>query len=356
MVWSVVEQRPFVMKSPRPERLETLFFALTRGVQASRAEALLARYSGLSAGIVREALDFLRSSDALVTRRKSQDRAEGDSLYDRQIRFLSTFESQGTTGQALNRRLQNRKILVVGVGGVGSWIALLCARIGIKGIVLLDPDRVELSNLSRQILYTNEDIGKPKVKAAVRNLSRVDPSLQVDGHQVAVRSPDDLEPFLDGVSLVFNTFGLLPLDQSHDTPFESVALAALEAKVPSLIMTASWVGPLTVPGKTACYWCAVSDKRINDTILRSPARPGSFQAAFAPRIGITTSVAVWEAARYLSGISRPATMDGIISLDLQHYTKHSLLKLARNVHCRHCGPPVAGIATKRRKSAKVVLT
>ncbi|HLF79136.1 MAG TPA: ThiF family adenylyltransferase, partial [Dehalococcoidia bacterium] len=82
----------------------------------------------------------------------------------------------GSVGQ---RKLFDAKVLMVGAGGLGSPVALYLALAGVGSIGIVDFDTVDLSNLQRQILHQNDDIGKPKVQSARETLNAYNPDVKV---------------------------------------------------------------------------------------------------------------------------------------------------------------------------------
>ncbi|QJD76991.1 molybdopterin-synthase adenylyltransferase MoeB [Spirosoma rhododendri] len=89
----------------------------------------------------------------------------------------------GTAGQL---RLKNARVLVVGAGGLGCPVLLYLTAAGVGTIGVIDPDVVDLSNLQRQVLYTTDEVGKPKVKTAVSHLNRLNPDLTFDTYTSAL--------------------------------------------------------------------------------------------------------------------------------------------------------------------------
>ncbi|MCX6834179.1 MAG: HesA/MoeB/ThiF family protein [candidate division Zixibacteria bacterium] len=77
-------------------------------------------------------------------------------------------------------RLKNARVLVVGVGGLGGISATYFAAAGVGHLRICDSDRVESSNLNRQILFTPEDVGKPKAALVAKRLSAQNPGIEVE--------------------------------------------------------------------------------------------------------------------------------------------------------------------------------
>lgn len=89
----------------------------------------------------------------------------------------------GTEGQ---EKLKSARVLVVGAGGLGCPVLLYLTAAGVGRLGVIDPDTVDLSNLQRQVLYTTDEVGKSKAKAAVSHLSKLNPEITFDTYAMAL--------------------------------------------------------------------------------------------------------------------------------------------------------------------------
>ena len=94
--------------------------------------------------------------------------------------------SRKLLGDAKIDALESKVILVIGLGGVGGTALEALARSGFKNFVLVDCDKVDVTNLNRQLLFTEEDIGKTKVDAAKTHLLKINPNFTIRVHNFKV--------------------------------------------------------------------------------------------------------------------------------------------------------------------------
>ncbi|HET6273474.1 MAG TPA: molybdopterin-synthase adenylyltransferase MoeB [Bacteroidota bacterium] len=118
--------------------------------------------------------------------KQSQRSPEELSRYSRQL----VLPEVGNAGQA---KIENARVLIVGVGGLGSPAALYLAAVGVGTIGLIDDDTVALSNLHRQIVHTTASIGRPKVESARDRMLELNPHVRVDCHATRLSPTNALE-------------------------------------------------------------------------------------------------------------------------------------------------------------------
>jgi molybdopterin/thiamine biosynthesis adenylyltransferase len=198
---------------------------------------------------------------------------------------------------------ERARLLLVGVGGLGCPAAIALAGAGIGALGLCDDDEVERTNLHRQILFAEADVGAPKVDAAARALARRAPELQVNVHRTRLL-PDNAVELVRGYDLV------LEGADNFATKF-LVADACLLAGVPVVHASAvRWVGTALAvsPRGGPCYRCLFEDVPAGDDA------PNCAEAGvLGPVVGVVAAAQVDLAIAWLDGAPAAgelATFDG----------------------------------------------
>ncbi|PXX58770.1 molybdopterin/thiamine biosynthesis adenylyltransferase [Nocardia tenerifensis] len=230
--------------------------------------------------------------------------------FDRLLNYLSELESDTVSRFDLLARLRGSSVLLVGLGGMASWVAynLLCC--GIGNFTLVDGDTVEASNLNRSILYTEQDIGRPKVLAAAHRMREFAPRTEIRPVRTYVGGPEDLRELAEQSDLVL---GLA--DQPPWRIKEWVAAVGLATGTPFVQASGGRVGPFhTRPGTacTICDWTRQIERepRYGELLRRQSLLPRGNSGALSPVGSITSGIVCLEVVRYLLGME-PTTADRI---------------------------------------------
>lgn len=219
----------------------------------------------------------------------------------------------------------NATVLIVGLGGLGSPVAIYLAAAGVGRLVLVDDDQVDLSNLQRQIVHTTARIGEPKVNSAAQALQAINPDVQIEAITQRLEG-EALEALVSRVDLVvdccdnFTTrFALNRACVAQRTPLVSGAAIRMEGQV------------------------AVYDPRRDDSpCYQCLYKPGdeenltcSQSGVLAPLVGIIGSVQAMEALKVLAGIGE-SLVGRLLILDGRIMEWRSL-RLKKDKCCPICG-------------------
>ena len=232
--------------------------------------------------------------------------------YDRQIMIRGL----GEDGQ---EKLKQARVIIAGSGGLGSPAAIYLATAGVGTIRIVDHDKVELSNLNRQILHWDKDIGRNKVDSATEKLSQLNQDVKIEPVEDTI-SEANVSLLVAGFDLIVDAMDNLPtrylLNKAaieNNIPFIHGAVYGLEGRAMTII-----------PGKTACLKC----------VYRRPIPQEKF-----PVIGVTPAVIgciqATEAIKYIVGIGKLLTNRLLVydGLDMK-FTEYAV---KRNPNCEHCG-------------------
>ncbi|MEE9410591.1 MAG: HesA/MoeB/ThiF family protein, partial [Candidatus Heimdallarchaeota archaeon] len=167
--------------------------------------------------------------------------------YNRQI----IIPNLGLEGQM---KLKNGKVLVIGLGGLGSGALFYLVSAGVGHIGILDKDKVELSNLNRQILYSEYDVSKLKTSSAYDKLSKLNSDIRIQEHTISLTS-DNIEDIIRRYDFVIEA------SDNFETKF-LVNDICVKLMVPFVIGGVfQYEGQLmtVIPGETPCYRCVFKE-------------------------------------------------------------------------------------------------
>lgn len=230
--------------------------------------------------------------------------------FDRQLRYFSDIGTGGVTPADCQQKLREAKVAVLGVGGLGGWAAWALACCGVGEMWLIDGDRVEISNLNRQILYTEADLGLLKVECAAARLRAFNSGARITTEARRLESEADIAEFIAGSDVVVD---------AADWPAHDIERwcnsACFEAGIPYITMShfppIARVGPLYVPGKTGCFVCQEIGYRreypLFDIAVEQRRAKPSPAATLGPACGIIGGQVGMEVMHLLTGLSRPST-------------------------------------------------
>jgi molybdopterin/thiamine biosynthesis adenylyltransferase len=226
----------------------------------------------------------------------------------------------GSTGQ---QRIREAHVALIGLGGIGCAVAQYLVSSGVGQLTLCDFDNVAESNLARQILYRQSDVGRLKAEAAIENLQGLNPNTRLQA--VIRRMADaDMQSLFPACDLVVDA------SDNYGTRL-AVNRVCLELKTPWIMASCIRMeGQLMFlrPDLTAqaCYRCAYGS--APDTLEDCPGA-----GVFAPVAGISGASAAHFALAHLAGQTPPP---GLHLFDASNWQWQSL-KTVKKTGCKDCG-------------------
>jgi adenylyltransferase/sulfurtransferase len=221
-------------------------------------------------------------------------------------------------GEAGQRKLKGSRALVAGCGGLGSPIATYLAVAGVGSLVIADMDVVDLSNLNRQILHWDSNLGEDKVKSAYGKLTQINPSIEIvpfngridEGNVLGLTRGCDI--ILDAMDNFETRYLLNRASLYHKIPMIFGSIWGMEGRVTTL-----------VPGRTPCLQC-----------IFPAAPPKEVFPALGATPGVIGTLQVTEAIKVLLGLGKP--LEGRLLIYDGEYMEFSEIKIEKNPDCPVC--------------------
>ena len=221
-------------------------------------------------------------------------------------------------------KLKNAKVCVVGTGGLGHPIISRLATMGVGTLRIVDRDVIELSNLHRQMMFDEDDVGQVKVEVAAKKLQKLNPDCKIEPLAVSVNDYTALE-VIEGCDVVVDAL---------DSVNARYALnkACVEFEIP--FVTGAAVGTsgqafTVLPKKSACYYCMFPELD-EDTMPTC-----SIEGVHPPILSIIGAIEVSEAVKLILG-KTPNLSERILHIDLENLDFNST-KTFRAEECPICG-------------------
>ena len=250
-----------------------------------------------------------RSKDTSITPLTDEDRVR----YDRQI----LYPDFGEEGQ---RKLRQAHVLVAGVGGLGSPVAIYLACAGIGKLTVVDSDAVELSNLNRQILHGEEDIGEQKVVSAARKLEKLNATIEIIPLAKKI-TEENFTGLLEGVDLVMDCMDNMATRFIMNEGCVKAGIPLIHGGIYGMM------GEITtiIPGQTPCFEC-IFPRGVEG---KTPFPVFGFTPA------LIASLQVMEAIKLLAGFGE--LIAGKMLYVRGEETIFMTVDLQKNKTCRICG-------------------
>ena len=197
-------------------------------------------------------------------------------------------------GAEQQQQLHDARVLVVGAGGLGCPAMQSLAAAGVGTIVLYDDDTVDVTNLQRQILFSADDVGRPKVDVVAGKLRRLQPDLNIETHQLRL-NPDNIVEAFSRVDVV--------LDGSDNFATKFLVADAAEITHTPLV----WATVLRFAGQLSVF--RTGEVGLRDVFPEQPSGDSIPDCASAGVLGATTAVmgslAATEVIKILTNIGEP---------------------------------------------------
>ncbi|TBR37457.1 ThiF family adenylyltransferase [Marinomonas agarivorans] len=293
----------------------------------------LKKYPSLQAEDIENSIKIIKENNFLIKPDifKLDDRYSRNKLYYNQL---------GGDPLEVQARIESKAVTIIGCGGIGNHVAYMLATCGIKKITLVDDDHIEISNLTRQVLFTENDINLPKTEVLKRELEYRNHSVEIDIVESNIKSIADLDK-LEKTDLYII---------SADSPsqlIDWVNISCVKKKQPYInigyINDISVIGPFYIPDRTSCFHCQqIVPDLISETITEEPLQKElkslehEFKTStFSAVNGVSASYAVGDIIRYLGEFGDVLSMNKRIGI-YSNSIKIQEQSIDINLKCRVC--------------------
>jgi molybdopterin/thiamine biosynthesis adenylyltransferase len=289
----------------------------------------------------RNILDYCTSLVEAGVLRKIQ--CETPTRFKRYDRHLLFYSDAGVDPATTQEKIAKSRVALIGMGGIGNWVSLSLIGAGLGELRLIDFDVIEESNLTRQVLFDESDIGQSKTSVARAKLAAKNSQTMVTEYHCQVTNADTLEELLRGVDFV-----VLSADRPekiHDWVDE----VCIKHTIPYLNIGyqdgVGVIGPMTIKGETSCYQCFKPNPnqslpiRNEEEELVYKEFDNRYQApSFGPLNALVATMGSLEILKYLGKFGSLDSFGTELHIDPLHFGIHRT-QYKRDPNCWNCSSP-----------------
>ena len=261
--------------------------------------------------------------------------------YPRVFNLLEDYYSSKKIINKIFKEFQMKKIMIIGLGAVGTWVAHNLIMSGIKNLLIVDYDKIEESNLHRQLGFFYKDIGRLKTEVLKNRLLEINKNVNIE----VINDKLDFNFFernkFKNIDLIINCADF----PNVDTTSEIVGEYCMKNNIPHLIgggynLHMTLIGQAVIPGKTACVNCFRKNleeiNKIDTQNIKKLSKRERKIGSFTPLVTLTASITSNEALKILLGIDRVVMQNNRCEFKLKTMNFESLI-LERRKDCEWCG-------------------
>ncbi|MGQ3479718.1 HesA/MoeB/ThiF family protein [Paenibacillus sp. TY11] len=265
--------------------------------------------------------------------------------YRANLTFFSNFSDINVDKYSFQKKLKDSKVVVIGLGGASLTAASL-AGLGIGNLVGIDFDTIELSNLNRQFLYTEENIGQLKSEETQKRLSQINSNIEIQTHNIKVTSANDILKVIEGSDVIING-----IDSPGIIASRWVNAAAVYYNIPIIqggISNTKLIWETMLPNE-GCYDCFLINSLRKDSFFEYQLRAlystrfEHTNPSIAPHVALLSGFISAEVVKLLSGYTQsmlPSTAHIYDTTEMQITKTDRWFKVSE---CPTCGKNHSGI-------------
>jgi molybdopterin-synthase adenylyltransferase len=270
----------------------------------------------------------------------SKNVIDQNSVFSRQLNFFSNFANTDEKVIEFHNKLVDSSIAILGLGGIGSWVAYNLVKMGIGKVYLIDFDKIEATNISRSCFYNLDDVGKYKSETLAIKLNEVWQTNVAKPFNFKVESVSDFNNLPQLPNLVINCADEPDVEDTNAL----ISKYSHKAKTPYITCGGynghlSYIGQTVIPNDSSCWFCysesGIHEKNIDgyESLIINQAQTNG--GTISPICSLIASIQTLEAVRILTKIDSPAMLNKRGEIDF--YTLQiNYIDIPKLAHCTNC--------------------